>query len=405
MNTSLVLTLDMRRAKKDGTFPVIIRISHFNRSTSYSTGISVLEKDWDFDKKMIRKSFTGTSSVTRLNNYLNKQKVNAIDIINQLKEEDKLKFMSITQLKNILTKGNQSHSFFSFTEKLIQEFVETERFGNEKAYKTLLGVLKGFHSSKDLTFEEINFDFLSRFENYHLSKGNTYNGLAVYMRTIRAIFNKAINSELIDKKYYPFEKYKIKTTPTEKRALDGKDVKKILKLELKNDDNLFNTRNYFLASYLMCGMSFIDMAFLKLSNIENGRVRYRRLKTSKIYDFAISNQLMQILEHYIKDKKENDFVFPIIKRKKLQDQYKDVEWARKTYNSNLDKIADKCKINSKLTSYVSRHSFATEALLNNIPLSAISQMLGHSSLTTTQIYLKSLPNNIMDMYVDKMQIK
>lgn len=405
MNTSLVLTLDMRRAKKDGSFPVIIRISHYNRSTSYSTGISVLEKDWDFDKKIIRKSYTGTSSVTRLNNFLSKQKVTATDIINQLKEEDKLRFMSITQLKNELTKGNQSHSFFLFTDKLIQDFKDTERFGNEKAYKTLLGVVKGFHTSKDLCFEEINYDFLNRFENYHLSRGNTHNGLAVYMRTIRAIINKAIKSELIDKKYYPFDKYKIKTTPTEKRALEGKDVKKILKLSLKNDDNLFHTRNYFLASYLMCGMSFIDMAFLTINKMENGRVHYRRLKTSKIYDVAISNQLAQILEHYTKNKDSNDFVFPIIKRETLQDQYKDVEWARKAYNKNLLKIAQKCKINSKLTSYVSRHSFATEALLNDIPLSAISQMLGHSSLSTTQIYLKSLPNNIMDEYMIKMQIK
>lgn len=155
------------------------------------------------------------------------------------------------------------------------------------------------------------------------------------MRTIRAIINKAIKSELIDKKYYPFDKYKIKTTPTEKRALDRKDVKKILKLSLKDDDNLFHTRNYFLASYLMCGMSFIDMAFLTINKLENGRVHYRRLKTYKIYDFAISSQLAQIFEHYVIDKSSDDFVFPIIKKKFLQDQYKDVEWARKTYNENL----------------------------------------------------------------------
>jgi integrase len=405
MNTSLVLTLDMRRAKKDGSFPVIIRISHYNRSTSYSTGISVLEKDWDFDKKIIRKSYTGTSSVTRLNNFLIKQKVTATDIINLLKEEDKLRFMSITQLKNELTKKNQSHSFYVFTDELIADFKETERFGNAKAYSTLLGVIKGFHTSKDLTFEELNYDFLNRFENYHLAKDNTYNGLAVYMRTIRAIYNKAIKTELIDKKHYPFDKYKIKTTPTEKRALSSKDIKKILKFSLNENNQLYHTRNYFLASYLMCGMSFIDMAFLTIDKIKNGRVRYRRLKTSKIYDFVISNQLEQILEYYVSDKKNSDFVFPIIKREELELQYKDVEWARKTYNKNLIKLAEKCKINSRLTSYVSRHSFATEALLNDIPLSAISQMLGHSSLTTTQIYLKSLPNNIMDEYMNKMQIK
>lgn len=405
MNTSLVLTLDMRRAKKNGTFPIIIRISHFNRSTSFTTGISVFEKDWDFDKKMIRKSYTGTSSVTRLNNFLEKQKVKATDIINRLKEEDRLRFLSITQLKSELTKSGKTHSFFSFTEKVIDDFKNAERFGNAKAYNCLLGVIREFHAKKELFFEELNYDFLVRFENYHLAKGNSYNGLAVYMRTIRAIYNKAINSELIEKKFYPFDKYKIRTEPTQKRAIGSDDIKKILNLNLTEDDKLFHTRNYFLTSYLMCGMSFIDMAFLTMENIKNGRIQYRRAKTSKIYDFIISEQLQQILNFYAFNKLNNQFVFPIIKRKKLEEQYKDVEWARKIYNKNLFALAQKCEITSKLTSYVSRHSFATEALLNEIPLKAISQMLGHSSLTTTQIYLNSLPNNIMDEYLKKMQIK
>jgi len=229
--------------------------------------------------------------------------------------------------------------------------------------------------------------------------------LAVYLRTIRSIYNKAIHLGLIDQKFYPFTKYKIRTEPTQKRALAATDIRKILKLSLKDTDTLFHTRNYFLASYLMCGMSFIDMAFLTISDVKDGRVRYRRLKTSKLYEFVISSQLSQILSYYILDKDNTDFVFPIIKRNELELQYKDVEWARKIYNKNLLKLAEKCKISSKLTSYVSRHSFATEALLNDIPLAAISQMLGHSSLTTTQIYLKSLPNNIMDDYMMKMQIK
>lgn len=148
MNTSLVLTLDMRRAKKDGSYPVIIRISHYNRSTSFATGIAVPEKDWDFDKKIIRKTYTGTSSVTRLNNFLNKQKIKATDIINRLKEEDRLRFLSITQLKDELTKADKTHSFFSFTENLISDFKKAERFGNMKAYSTLLGIIKAFHSSK-----------------------------------------------------------------------------------------------------------------------------------------------------------------------------------------------------------------------------------------------------------------
>jgi len=240
MNTSLVLTLDMRRAKKDGTYPVTIRISHYNRSTSFATGISVLEKDWDFDKKIIRKSYTGTSSVTRLNNFLNKQKIKAMDMINRLKEEDKLRFLSVSQLKDRLTESNKIHSFFAFAEKLISELKSVERIGSAKAYKMTVDSLKDFHKAKDLSFEILNYDFLMKFEHHHLSKGNSLNGIAVYMRTIRAIYNKAIHSGVIEKELYPFDKYKIKTTPTEKRAIDGKDIKKILKLQLTSEDNLLN---------------------------------------------------------------------------------------------------------------------------------------------------------------------
>jgi len=101
------------------------------------------------------------------------------------------------------------------------------------------------------------------------------------MRTIRAIFNQAIKSGIVDKNLYPFDKYTIKNEPTRKRALEMDDIRKILLINLSEDDKLFHTRNYFMASYLMCGMSFIDMAFLTLEDLKNGRVSYRRKKTSQ----------------------------------------------------------------------------------------------------------------------------
>jgi integrase/recombinase XerD len=424
MNTSLVLTLDMRRAKKDGTYPVIIRISHYNRSTSFTTGVSVPEKDWDFDKKVIRKTYVGTTSVTRLNNFLNKQRVKAMDIVNHLKEEDKLRFMSITQLKEQLTQSDKVHSFFNFAEKLITVMKKEERFGNAKAYQTTLNSVKDFTGNKDLYFEELNYDFLMKYQTDFLSREkktgkkeghinpknkitrkNSLNGLSVYMRTIRAIFNQAIKSGIVDKNLYPFDKYIIRNEPTKKRALKMEDIRKILQMDISSEDNLFHTRNYFVASYLMCGMSFIDMVFLTVGELKGGRVSYRRKKTSKLYDFIISEQLQQILDYYTKGKNKTDYVFPIIKACELEKQYKDMADARKKYNIRLKLLAEKCDIESHLTSYVSRHSFATQAVLQNVPLQAISQMLGHSSLTTTQIYLKSLPNNIMDEYMKKMQIK
>ena len=118
----------------------------------------------------------------------------------------------------------------------------------------------------------------------------------------------------------------------------------------------------------------------------------------KLQRIKITDQMKVILNYYTPDKEKEDFLLPIIKRKTLEFQYKDAQWGLKRYNQGLKKIADLCSIEERLTSYVSRHSFATHALYKNIPLAAISSMLGHSKLSTTQIYLKSLPSNILDAY-------
>ena len=155
---------------------------------------------------------------------------------------------------------------------------------------------------------------------------------------------------------------------------------------------------------MLYGMPFMDMAFLKVGDIKNGRVIYQRKKTLKNYDIKISDTLYDILKFYKKDKLKQDFIFPIIKREKPEQQYLDVIGIRKMYNNKLKKIAVLCNIEQSLSSYVSRHSFATNAMLQDIPLQAISAMLGHSKLNTTQIYLKSLPNEILDKYNERLNI-
>jgi len=123
-----------------------------------------------------------------------------------------------------------------------------------------------------------------------------------------------------------------------------------------------------------------------------------------MYDIKVTEQIKVLLKFYISKKKLNDFILPILKRDSLELQYKDAQWGLKNYNKGLKKIAELCKIEERLTSYVSRHSFATHALFKNIPLAAISSMLGHSKLSTTQIYLKSLPSNVLDTYQEELNI-
>jgi integrase len=153
---------------------------------------------------------------------------------------------------------------------------------------------------------------------------------------------------------------------------------------------------------MMYGMNFADMAYLEKSDIENGRIKYRRRKTGKLYDIKITPPLEKILLHYIQQNPDSRFVFPILKRVEPALREKDIQWARKRYNKKLKVLATLCGIESNLTSYVSRHSFATQAMRHDIPLAAISTMLGHSSLKTTEIYLKGLPANILDDYNERL---
>lgn len=171
-----------------------------------------------------------------------------------------------------------------------------------------------------------------------------------------------------------------------------------MSLKLEPTHPCFHARNYFLASYMMYGMNFKDMAYVKKTDLRNGRIFYRRNKTGKLYDIRVTGGLKEILDYYLTDRLSSDFIFPIVNRTTPMLIDRDIQWARKRYNQKLKEIAQLCGIESNLTSYVSRHSFATQAMLAEVPMNAISTMLGHSSLKTTEIYLKSLPSNVLDEY-------
>lgn len=345
MNTNIIISLDKRRKKKDGSYPLIMRLTHNStKTTSIALGVSVHESFWDDKKKLVKKTYKGVSSVARLNNLLSKKKSDAMSIITKFEERGELQLLSITQLKAKITQNKKAvlASFFDFGHKLADEMIQAKRVGNARSYKLFLTILKSYVKGRDLTFEDINYDFIKKWETTHLAKGNKINGFASYMRTLRAIYNKGIQAGLVDKKAYPFERYKIKTTPTEKRAISIESLKKILLLELDQKHELFHVRNMFIASYLLYGMNFMDMVYLKTSNIASGRIKYRRRKTAKLYDIKITEQLQEILNFYTNGKDDDEYVFPAIKRNGLNEQYKDIEWARKKFNKGLKKLAVLC---------------------------------------------------------------
>lgn len=339
--------------------------------------------------------------MTRLNNILASKKKEANDILLKLHEDDVLDGMNLVDIKNKIANKNATNSFYVFGNYLVEELKKAKRIGTAESTRGVLNVLRTFTKGKDLRFQDITYRFLTSLETDHYSKGNTPNGLAVYMRTIRSMYNKAIKAGLVEKDKYPFEQYKIKTVPTEKRALEWEMLQRIILLELEQGHKWFHARNYFVTSYMMYGMNYTDMAHLEKEHITDGRIKYRRRKTSKLYDIKITPALDKILSYYLSLEAESQFVFPIIKRDMTIAIEKDIKHSRKCYNKKLKEIAKQCEIEQNLTSYVRRHSFATQAMMKDVPINTISSMLGHSSLKQTQIYLKSLPNNILDDYNDR----
>lgn len=405
MNTNIVISLDTRRKKKDGSCPIVLRLTHNRNTTAIALGYSVPESDWDEKKRKIKSSSKIVSSVTRLNNLLEKKKSEALDIITKLEEEGKLSMLSVTDLRNYIAGQTEIRpTFFAFTEGLIDQMMKARKVGNARVYQNVLGAFKTYRKGKDLRFEEITYRFLKDYEAHFLGQGFHVNGLSFNMRTLRSVFNKAVKEGVVDQSHYPFQQYKIQKEATAKRAIDHDALKRIVQLELEPEHPCFHARNFFLASFMMYGMSFVDMAFLKIKDIIEDRIRYRRQKTGRLYDLKLTNSLKEIFAFYVEGKPADGFIFPFIKRTQLADQYRDMYQARKMYNDALKKLAELCEIEEHVTSYVSRHSFATHAMMNEVPLNVISAMLGHSSLATTEIYLKSLPTEVLDEYQAKLTI-
>lgn len=402
MNTYLTPKLDTRRSKKDGTFPIIIRLTHLRKTTSIATGFYVRKSDWDDRKGQIKYSYRGAYSVPHLNTLLLKELTRANTILNKLIDRGELNYLSICEIKDRIVQKNKYESFFQYGQSLVEELKQQHRIGTSRSYDFCLKRLRKFNNGRDLKFNQLNYDFLKRFEHEHISKGNSWNGLSNYTRTIRAIFNKAILAGLIDREASPFLRYRIKQVPTAKRALPVKHIKSIMKLELESNSNLYHYRNYFLLTFMLYGMNFTDMAHLKLESISDGRLVYNRKKNGRAYDIKLAQPTVELLRPYMEGKSKEEYILPIIHRKRPENIYKDIEWARGRYNKGLKEISELCGIEQRLTSYVSRHSFATQAMLNKIPLEAISAMMGHSRINTTQIYLKSLPMNILDDYNEKL---
>lgn len=297
---------------------------------------------------------------------------------------------------NIVEKFNShanGQSLFGFMQDIIRQLKQLGKVRTSETYTAALASFMKFREGQDILLDEIDSDTMMLYEAWMKSNGNCPNTTSFYMRILRAVYNRAVEKELTEQKY-PFKHVYTGIGKTVKRALPLKSIKRIKELDLTLKPHLDYARDMFLFSFYTRGMSFIDMAYLKKSDLKNGILSYRRHKTGQQLHIRWESCMEETVAKYAAGC-SGDYLLPILKlpSKKLRTQYKSTLFR---INKYLKEIARLCGIVAPLTMYVSRHSWASIAKSKNIPISVISEGMGHDSEETTRIYLASLDGSVID---------
>lgn len=397
------LYLDCRKAKKNGKYPLKIRL--FNSKTRkqkyFPTNYEFTSEE--YGQIALKKTKADKDWDLKLNALI--LKVNeAISSTNPFSFEVFEKKLYDKYRKDDLVK-------LLFENKIL-ELLNEDKVGTADIYKNALRSIELFLQHKKLNIDslsisEVDDKWLLDYSNYMMkTRNNSTSTAGIYMRNLRTIFNIAIKNKTVDSSSYPFGKnnFIIKTQTKSKFVLFKDDILK-LKNAIPENSSQEIAKDFWLLSYYCCGINLNDLAYFKSQNITPTSIKFFRNKTkdSKSSDKEITMELRiemtTILKKYIKD--SNYYLFNIIdENDSAERQKRKIKQFNDVINKNIEKL---CKglFNEKITYYTARHSWATNMIIIGAPIIYIQQQLGHSDLKTTMNYIATLPVSSTKMYVDK----
>lgn len=394
---SVKIIQDKRSQKTDGTYPLKLRIVHNRQTYHLALGHSFYSKDWDSVSQQVKSSCKILSNTARFNAQLNKQKQQAWDILLKLQDEGQLDEASFGRIKSLLTKNSMETFVLEYGEELKQEMIQSGRLGNARVYATMLASISDYLNGKDIPLRQINYTILKKYSAWYQGRGNTLNGLAVHLCTLRALINRAIKEKRLTPEHYPFREYKIKHEKTLKRAISS-DALTAIKEFNPQTKRQKRAKAFFMFSFYTMGASFVDVVRLKLADIRDGRIYYKRRKTGHLHSIPMSEPLKAIIDDQTKGKTTQDYIFNVVRSDDPSVQAVQIRDELRRYNRTLKEIGELCGLSTPLTSYVSRHTYATIAKRKGVPTAVISEALGHSSEEVTQVYLDSFEQATMDEF-------
>lgn len=384
---SVINTLDKRRIRNDGTYPIKVQVVFKGKQKYYKTDKCVDLKNWE------KLPSSKCRELVDLRNYINDFLYTVCTGVYKICNN---KDFSFEELDTLLGRKTTYTINCAMQEK-IDSLFRNNQINSYYSYRSALHALERY-AGKEIKFASINVKWLRACEAFWLNEGLSYSSMSFYFRNLKCVINKAIQDNILPESAYPFGvgKYEIPRGNSRKLALTKKDIKRIVDYKCP-DSTVRRNRDLWFFSYLCNGINFKDMIFLRYSDIKNGEVCFLRDKTarstghSKLIHATITPEMSAIIKEW-GNKDKAGFIFPFASGGETELQK--VRLTKKVVESCNKSLRTICKDLDleKVTTYSARHSFATILKNSGVNVSFISESLGHSSIMVTQAYLDMFDN-------------
>ncbi len=388
MNASVSVVYYKNKTLSNGEHPLMLRITKDRKSKYQSLGISIPPQFWDFTKNQPKRNCPNRDAILRL--IAEKTKQYQEQLI-EFKAENKE--FTVTTLVEKLTNPTKPKTVGELFTEQIQRYKTAKRTGYA------LSIQQVYNKHLNIYFSDIDVTWLKKYEEWLRSAGLAENTIGIRFRTLRAVYNIALEQKIVKPDYYPFKSYKVSKlhSVTAKRAITKDNVTAVINYDYTNKG--FYTQlavDLFTFSYFMGGINFVDMAYIIHSHIIDNRLVYTRTKTHKLIKLPLQPKAVELIQKY--QTKDRPYIFPILSafHKTEQQQRNRIHKVITKVNKHLKDIGEELSLPIDLTTYVARHSFATVLKRSGVNTSIICEAMGHSSEKVTQIYLDSFENEQVD---------
>ncbi|MEO5118387.1 site-specific integrase [Bacteroides ovatus] len=272
-------------------------------------------------------------------------------------------------------------------------------FGTAHVYRSSLNAIIAYRGKGDFTFNEVTPEWLKGFEIHLRSRGCSWNTVSTYLRTFRAVYNRAVDSRMAPYVPHLFRAVYTGTRADRKRSLEMEDMKKVFtKMQAPAvTPDMQRARELFVLMFLLRGLPFVDLAYLRKSDLHDTVITYRRRKTGRPLAVTLTPEAMRILKRYMSRDSSSPYLFPILSsREGTKEAYREYQLALRNFNRQLMLLGEILGLGNRLSSYTARHTWATTAYYCEIHPGIISEAMGHSSITVTETYLKPFQNKKID---------